>query len=108
VVLLALNLLIPVGLQVSALDDGASCSALGGASALGSAGLNGTNSSLRSYVDANFHMIVQFLRDRLTARYRGGDDKRVALHALGQVGGGAADFRARGGTHLSWKASRVM
>eukprot|EP00962_Isochrysis_galbana_P046635 scaffold18805_cov84-Isochrysis_galbana.AAC.1 len=69
---------------MSGLDDGAICSALGGASALGSAGLNGTNASLRSYVDANFHMIVQFLRDRLTARNRSSKDKRVALHALGQ------------------------
>jgi len=50
VVLLALNLLIPVGLQAGALDEGASCSALGGGSLLGSIGLNGSNTALRSYV----------------------------------------------------------
>ena len=85
VVLLALNLLIPVGLQVGSLDDNAACSALGGASVCGSAGLVGTNASLRAYIDANFHMIVQFLRDQLAARSRTTADKRVALNALGEV-----------------------
>ena len=111
VLLLALNLLIPVGLQApplpppstspppsqpcscraaglqaGTLEDGpVSCSALGVGSALNSAGLVGTNAQLQAYIDANFHMIVQFLRDRLTSPTRSLADKREALHGLAQV-----------------------
>ena len=82
-VLLALNLLIPIGLQEG---DGEYCN---GASPEGSlmksCALSNSNEQLRNYVDANFHLLMQFLRDRVRAPTLATREKAVALRALQQV-----------------------
>ena len=82
-VLLALNLLIPIGLQVG--GDECYTSASPDNSLMKSCALSRSNAQLRAYVDANFHLIMQFLRDRVRAPALAICEKTVALNALQQV-----------------------
>ncbi|KAL1524613.1 hypothetical protein AB1Y20_019502 [Prymnesium parvum] len=76
-VLMALNLLIPAGLHVA--EDELTNNRV---SLMSSLDVNGSNTQLRSYIDANSLMLIQFLRNKLTSRSALLRDKEVTLCAL--------------------------
>ena len=76
-VLMALNLLIPAGLHAAEED-----STNNAVSLMNSVDVNGSNSHLRIYIDANSLMLIQFLRNKLSSRASLLSDKEVALSAL--------------------------
>ena len=92
-VIMALNLLIPIGLQIDGVADAASLSAAamqftqGGAAnaLLSSLDVGGANNVLANYIDANAMMLLDFLRVRIASRKVTSEDKAIALHSLHQL-----------------------
>ncbi|KAL3931990.1 MAG: hypothetical protein SGPRY_000888 [Prymnesium sp.] len=76
-VLMALNLLIPAGLHAA--EEESTNNAL---SLMNSVDVNGSNSHLRIYIDANSLMLIQFLRNKLSSRSASERDKQIALNSV--------------------------
>lgn len=74
---MALNLLIPAGLHAA--EEESTNNAL---SLMNSVDVNGSNSHLRIYIDANSLMLIQFLRNKLSSRSASVRDKQIALNSV--------------------------
>ena len=88
-VVMALNLLLPFGLNNWMDSDSASLmtatSRGGAASLISSLDVTRGNKQLVEYIDANAMMLLDFLRRQLSSRHATSEDKAVALHALHQL-----------------------